>query len=182
MSQKPNWTTLKEEIIFENQYFRLKQDQVIRPDNKNGEYCFIQKQPFVVIVPFDAEGKVIWIRLFRYPKGKYVWEVPAGGIEQGEEPLEAAKRELKEEISMQGEYWEGIGQETVFESLTDQYGYIFIAKNLTKCEGGNPEEEGIVEVRHLTVAESLEMIKNEEIRSSFAITAFFKALLAEGKI
>src|SRR5438477_7239902 len=98
----PNpWTTNSSRIVFDNGRLRLREDDVTQPDGAPGSYTFIELPwPVAAIVPLSTDGEVHLVRQWRYPWGRNSWEIPAGHGEEGETPLQAAERELAEEVGL----------------------------------------------------------------------------------
>ena len=96
------------EKIFDNDYFKVFDDKVIRPNGEDGAYATIEFVPGVSVLPIDDEDFVYLTKQFRYAAGRETLEVVAGGIEN-ENSLAAAKREIKEELGITAEEFEEIG-------------------------------------------------------------------------
>ena len=94
------WQTLSTRIVYENAWIRVREDQVIQPDGNPSIYGVIEFHGCVGVLPIDAEANVHLVGQFRYPLQQYSWEIPEGGCHPGEAPLEAAQRELCEELGL----------------------------------------------------------------------------------
>ncbi len=92
-----NWTIKGTEKKFGNDFFKVFEDKVIQPDGKDGNYATIKFVSGVSVLPIDDDDFVYLTKQFRYSAGRETLEVVAGGIEN-ENPLDAAKREVKEEL------------------------------------------------------------------------------------
>src|SRR5688572_13985641 len=89
------WQTINQQVVYDNDWIRVREDNVIRPDGKPGIYGIVQyKNKAIGILPIDDDGNVYLVGQYRYPLELYSWEIPEGGCPEGEEPLEAAQREL----------------------------------------------------------------------------------------
>lgn len=91
--------------IYEGEFLKLNQDQVLRPDGEPGTYAVVSLNPGVAVLAMDDEGSVYLTRQFRYILGKESIEVVCGAVEEGESPLEAAKREAREEAGPEASEW-----------------------------------------------------------------------------
>lgn len=176
MSESKNpWKTLSSKNIYDNPWISVREDQVIKPKGGNGIYGVVSfKNKAIGIVPVDAEGYTYLVGQFRYTLNEYTWEIPEGGGPIGIDPLESAKRELKEETGFVAAQWTNLGRLHTSNSVTDEEGFIFLAQNLTEGES-EPEdtEELIVKKVHLT--EAVEMVMRSEITDSLAIIGIMKA-------
>ena len=91
------WKTLESNTLFSDGRFSVIKDLVVDQKGIEKNFSFVRQNDGVVVLALTSDDRVVLIRNFRYLVGKRCWELPAGGIEEGETPLAAAKRELKEE-------------------------------------------------------------------------------------
>ncbi|MHA1871570.1 MAG: NUDIX hydrolase, partial [Promethearchaeota archaeon] len=105
-----NWQLLKERKMFEAVPFNVLRRDYLRPDKKGEFNAFVLQMPdWVNIIAYNTKNEVLLIRQFRFGSSNVELEIPGGCIEEGEEPLAAAKRELKEETGYEGDDWEFLG-------------------------------------------------------------------------
>ena len=95
----PNpWRTESRRVVFDNGQLRLCEDEVVQPDGEPGTYVYLEvPRPVVGIVPIDEDHQVYLVRQWRYPWRRNSWEIPSGGGELGESPLDGARREPGQE-------------------------------------------------------------------------------------
>jgi ADP-ribose pyrophosphatase len=92
---------------FANDWFRIDEHDVIRPDGAKGYYGVIRVRRLAVgVLPIDAEGCVHLVGQWRFPLGRYSWEMPEGGAEPGEDARGCAERELAEETGLRAREWD----------------------------------------------------------------------------
>lgn len=178
---KNPWKTKSTKNVFQNKYYTIREDQVIRPDGSEGVYFVIERPTAVFIVAVDEEGKFPLVGLFRYPTKMYSLEVPGGGSEGGD-LLEAAKRELKEESGIIANEWIDLGTQQILNGLTDEMMQVFLARDLEKTDEHEQIEEGIFEIRWVTFQEAFDMIKGSEISDCQTISAITRAAIHLGRI
>src|SRR5215207_645362 len=137
----PNpWQTQASRTVFDNGRMRLLEDAVLQPDGAAGNYAYLEVPwPVVGIVPITDDGQVYLVRQWRYPWRRNSWEIPAGHGEQGEQPIEAAQRELAEEVALRAASWDSLGQGFGSAAIHARY-HLFLARDLAKIE--NVEREG----------------------------------------
>src|SRR5689334_3670051 len=92
------WKTLRSRPVYENAWIKVREDEVVRPDGKPGIYGVISPQGYAIgVVPLHEDGTVTLVGQFRYPMNEYSWEIPEGACPFDEAPVDAARRELREE-------------------------------------------------------------------------------------
>lgn len=164
-----NWETTHRETPYENPWIRVEHCDVINPAGKPGIYGVVKfKNKAIGIVPLDDEGFIYLVGQYRYPLDEYSWEIPEGGGPLGGEPLEAAKRELKEETGMVAESWERIARVHTSNSVTDEEGFIFLATGLRHGQA-EPEETEELQLRRVPLGEAVEMVMRGEITDSISM-------------
>jgi len=176
MSDQSNpWKTLSTKTIYDNPWINVREDKVINPSGNNGIYGVVSfKNKAIGIVPVDKEGYTYLVGQYRYTLNEYSWEIPEGGGPIGIEPLESAKRELKEETGFTAKKWTNLGRLHTSNSVTDEEGFIFLAEDLIDGES-EPEETEKLEVKKIHLKEAVEMVMSGEITDSLAIIGIMKA-------
>ena len=108
--------------------------------------------PSVAIVAVDRDDQVILVRQERVPAGGHLLELPAGGVEEGEAPLETAKRELSEETGLHGGEWVEVATFFTSPGYTDEKMHLFLATGLERGEA-HPEGSEDIELVRIAVAD-----------------------------
>ena len=147
------WTIKNTEKVHENDFFTVYRDSVIQPDGKDGSYGIVDFPPGIGVLPVDDDGNVYLVKQFRYAVGRMSLEVLAGSIENGEEPLESAKREAKEEVGIEAETWTDFGQVDLDTTIVKNVVNFFLAQRL---KIGKPEREGTEDRHHWCVPNARE--------------------------
>ena len=171
MNQANPWKTLSRTKVYENAWIAVQEDKVVQPDGKPGIYgtvCF--KNKAVGVLPIGDEGYTYLVGQYRYPLDCYSWEIPEGGCPQNESPLEAAKRELKEETGVVATHFELLGRAHLSNSVSDEEAFWYLATGLSQQES-EPEGTEELAVRHVPFSLALEMVQNGEITDSLSILA-----------
>ncbi|MFZ8834416.1 MAG: NUDIX hydrolase [Candidatus Caldipriscus sp.] len=155
---------LREEVVYKGKFM----DFVVLEYEKGGKVFrrqLVRHPGAVVIVPILEDGKVIFERQFRFSFGDYILELPAGTLEEGEDPLECARRELLEETGYIAEDWEKVAEFYLAPGYSTEYMHLFFARKL-KFLGGNLDEEEDIEILSLSREEILRSIERGEIRDA----------------
>lgn len=166
------WKKISNRNIYENPWIKVEEDQIINPAGKPGIYGKVLfKNKAIGILAIDNEGFIYLVGQFRYPLHQYSWEIPEGGCLIGEEnPIDAAKRELKEETGLVALKWTLLNTIHTSNSVTDEEGFIFLAENLTQ-ETAEPDETEDLKVKKILLSEAVEMVLKSEITDSISMTA-----------
>jgi ADP-ribose pyrophosphatase len=91
---------LESERVFKGKVFSVDRDRVRMPNGRTVTVDVVRHSRSVVLVPMPEPGKVILVRQYRYPVNAFLWELPAGSVDEGESPEQAARRECHEEIGL----------------------------------------------------------------------------------
>jgi ADP-ribose pyrophosphatase len=139
----PHEEFLSSERAFEGQLIKVRVDKVRLPSGHEGTRELVEHPGSVVIVPVTSDGNVLFIRQFRYATGDYLLELPAGLIDEGEDPLTSAKRELLEETSHEAGSMRQLCTTYISPGYTEEVTTIFLAENCTPVEYEDDQDEPI---------------------------------------
>ncbi|RWR16114.1 NUDIX hydrolase [Microbacterium enclense] len=164
------WTTRSTRTVYENRWIRVHEDAVTGPDG-DGIYGVVKmQQPAVFVVAVDDEERVCLVELERYTTGRSL-EVPAGGSD-GEDPLIAARRELREETGVTAASWQHLGGMNALNGIADAPEHVFLARDLQIADATSSQrEEGIEAVRWVPFAEVLGLVADGGITDGETIAA-----------
>ena len=169
-----SWKTLGSKVVYENPFFTVLEDHVINPGGGENQYGYVQfKTRAVAIVPLDDYKNTWLVGQQRYTLNAYSWEVPMGGANVGEDILDAAKRELKEETGLSANQWTEIMHLHTSNSITDEEGFVFTAEDLTEGEPEFEETEQL-EIKKLPLTDALDMVDRGEITDAISVAAILK--------
>lgn len=174
------WKKLKSETVYKNKWYSVRRDEVIRPDGKPGEYNVIEALDGTFVIAVDEDEHIHLIKKYRYTTDVYSLEVPAGGIETGEDPLTAAKRELQEELGLAAEDWKQLGKFQAENAYINNYGHVFVARGLQAGGQNDRLAEGINKTEKVTIEEAMHLVGSGEITDSQSISALVLAAFELG--
>jgi 8-oxo-dGTP pyrophosphatase MutT (NUDIX family) len=168
-----NWTIKHTRKIFENDFFKVFEDEVIQPDGKDGKYATIRFVQGAAVLPLDDDGFIYLTKQFRYALGREDLEVVSGAIED-ENPSEAARREAREELGIEAEEWTDLGVIESDTSITNSTAHLFLARKLSFKE---PEREGTeqIETVKMKFEDALEKVMSGEITHGQTVALILKA-------
>lgn len=184
MSAKNPWKIKSKKIVYENQWVRLDVSDVVNPNGGDGIYSVLHFKNYAIAILAIDDNYDTWIvGQYRFPLEKYSWEIPEGGGDLNISPLESAKRELLEEAGLKAETWIKIQEFSLSNSATDEWGIIYVAKNISIHES-NPEETEQLELKKISFNILYEKVMNGEIHDGLTIMAVLKTkiLIDEGKL
>lgn len=174
-SSKNPWGCKSSKDIYENPWIKVVEDQVIRPNKSEGIYGKVHfRNKAIGIIPLDDELNTWLVGQYRYTLNEYSWEIPMGGVPLDEDTLEGAKRELKEESGLMAKKWTKLLKIHTSNSVTDEFGYVFIAEDLTKGEMDWDETEEL-QVKKVPLKRALELVIENKITDSLSIAGILKA-------
>ena len=138
---------LSSKLIFEGRALKLRIDTVKTPDGRQSTREIVEHADCVAVIPIDADGNIILVRQYRTPVGKELLEIPAGGIDPGEDAETAVGRELREEIGYLPRNIELLGGFYSTPGYCTEYLYLYLASDLTPSQLFAEDTEGIEVVR-----------------------------------
>jgi len=165
------WQTLNSAVRYENPWLSIRHEDVVTPAGTPGIYGVVSfKNKAVGVVPIDADGYTYLVGQYRYPLNEYSWEIPEGGSPIGTDPLESARRELREETGLVAQRWTEIARIHTSNSATDEEGFLYIAEELEQGDH-EPEDTEQLHVRRVPLVEAVEMAMRSEITDALSVSA-----------
>lgn len=169
------WQTLSGEVKYDNPWINVTEYQVINPGGKKGIYGKVHMKNIAIgIIPIDADGNTWLVGQFRYTLNSYSWEIPEGGGLLGTDPLDAAKRELKEEAGLTANRWSMLTEFHTSNSVTDEGGFVFVAEDLVQGETEREESEADMKIMKLPLKEAIDMVMRGEITDGISMIGLLK--------
>ena len=184
MSEHNPWKVLESKEIYNNNWIKLTEHQVLNPAGGHGIYGEVHfKNMAIGILPLDEELNTWLVGQYRFPTKSYSWEIVEGGGPLNDEPLESAKRELSEETGLTAIKFTEIQRMYLSNSVSDELAIIYIAQGLTPGQSSPEETEELI-VKKLPFEQAYQMVMAGEITDSISVAAILKTkiLIQEGKI
>lgn len=140
--QRGGWTVQGSELLYENPWIRVREDQVIQPDGESGTFGVVELGPAVAVLPVHEDGTVSLVRVFRYTVNAECIETVAGGIGEGEAAEDAARRELQEEVGLAADDLIDLGETHQMTEIVVSPVRLFVARGLREVPSNqDPTEE-----------------------------------------
>ena len=153
---------LSSRVVYQNPWITVREDKVVRPGGEEGVFGTVEKLPGASILPLDLEGNVYLAQEYKYAVDRTTVEVFSGGAEEGESPLEAARRELREELGMTARDWLDLGLVDPFTTIVSAPNHMFLARDLKAATASPDAGEQITAIR-VPFADALTMVMRGDI-------------------
>jgi ADP-ribose pyrophosphatase len=174
MKPKP-WTTLSTRHIYENPWMSLREDVAQLPDGRTTIYGVVTFGDCVGVVPFVDQGSVLLVRQYRYVQEEdHRWEIPTGGVHQGETLVQAAQRELAEEAGYHAGKLELVSSYYTSKSVCEETAHIYIGSELSPAQAPADETE-FLQRRVFPFDRALQMVLEGEIKDSMSVVGLLLA-------
>jgi ADP-ribose pyrophosphatase len=166
---------LETEVVYQGPLFRVLHDKLIEPGGKHSERDVIRHNGSVVILAIDSSKskKNPWIvieRQYRHAANQYLWELPAGKLDAGEDALAGAKRELAEETGYAAKKWRPLVEYYASPGFLGESMKVFIAEGLVAGDA-HPEDDEQIEFRLVRLSDALKMIEKGAILDGKTLTS-----------
>ena len=168
------WTVRSSERLYGDEFAEVWVDEVSKPGAEPSRRVTMRMKPGVAVLALDGEGFVHLVKTFRYAVGKECVEVVQGGTEEGEEPAEAARRELKEELGAEAEEWTDLGLVDAVTSQVYSPARIFLARGLSFGETERESTEDLQTVR-VNFDEAVRMVMDGRVSQGISCALILKA-------
>jgi ADP-ribose pyrophosphatase len=180
MTEPHEYRVLASETVFEGHVFSLHRDTVVMPGGGDSVREVVRHPGAVAVVALDDEDRVLLLRQYRHPVGRYLWELPAGLRDaDGEPPLETAKRELAEEAQLAAGRWSLLTTHFSSPGFCDEMVLIYLAEELSdtdRPEGFTVEhEEADMTLDRVPLAEAVQRVFDGDIRNASAVIGLLAA-------
>jgi ADP-ribose pyrophosphatase len=154
---------LSSQVVYDGPLFRVLKDRLIEPGGKESIRDVIRHNGSAVILAVDnsKNKKDPWIvmeRQYRHAANQFLWEIPAGKLEAGEDSLEGAKRELEEETGYRAKKWRELVEYYASPGFLGESMKVFLAEGLVAGDA-RPEDDELIELRLVKLSEALKMIE-----------------------
>lgn len=179
--EKMKWTTLSSEYIIRHPWLTARRDKVQLPNGHViDEYYVLEYPAWVNVIAITPDSQFVFVRQYRYALGKTVDEIVAGVVEEGEAPLDAAKRELEEETGYGGGEWKLQMVSSANAGSMNNLSYSYIARGVVPVGNRHLDEGEDIEVRLFSRDEVRSMLERGEIWQSLMSAPLWRMFAEEG--
>jgi 8-oxo-dGTP pyrophosphatase MutT (NUDIX family) len=160
--------------VFTGRVIELNVERVELPNGSVAELEIIRHPGGAAVVALDTDDRICLLRQFRHAVGGWIWELPAGKIDNREPPLDTARRELEEEAGMAAASWRPLGDYLSSPGVFTEVVHLFLATQLTPLPA-RPEEHEVIEVHWLPFTDVLRMADSGELRDGKSLVGVYRA-------
>lgn len=154
--------TVGSQIAWSCPWYSVRQDKIILPDGRPGEYNVVQHPGAVWIVPITTTGEIVLLHHYRYTVDDWCWEIPAGGLKPDQSPLELAQIELQEEIGGTATKWQEIATFYTSNGISNEKATIFLATGVTLAQPKHEPAE-VMTIHPTPINQALTMARTGQI-------------------
>ena len=171
-------------IVFDNRWITVSEHDATAPTGAPARYGMVHfKNLALAVLPLHEDGTVTLVGQHRFALKDYVWEIPEGGGPLGEDPVENAKRELREEVGLEASEWRQILRFQISNSITDERGVGYLAMGFSGAEEDPDDSEDIATVR-VPFREALDAVADGWIEDAMTVAMLLRAhhMAVEGEL
>ncbi|MGB7547748.1 MAG: NUDIX hydrolase [Terracidiphilus sp.] len=166
---------LSSKVVYDGPLFRVLHDKLIEPNGKHSERDVIRHNGSVVILALDnsKSRKNPWIvmeRQYRHAANQFLWELPAGSLDAGEDALLGAQRELEEETGYRAKKWKPLVEYFASPGFLGEWMKVFVAEGLMAGDA-HPEDDEHIEFRLVRLSDAVKMIEKGAILDGKTLTS-----------
>ena len=163
------WRRASRRVAYENPWITVWHDDVTRPAGSPGIYGVVHFNSLAVgIVPIDEHDEVTLVGQYRYVLDAWSWEIPEGGVPFAEDPLEGARRELREETGLEARNWRELGRFHLSNSVSDEAAVTYLATGLSPGDAA-PDETEALEIQRVPFKEAVAMTLDGRITDALSV-------------
>lgn len=155
---------------YRGRLLEVREESLELPDGRRAPFDVVRHPGGAVVAALDADGRVCLIRQYRAVLGQWLWELPAGKRDHGEDPLRTARRELEEEAGVRAARWDTLGTLVTAPGFCDELLHLYLARDLTPVPA-HPEDHEHIEVHWFPRTEALAMVADGRIVDAKTVAA-----------
>lgn len=174
---------LRSEEIYRGRILDVYKDTVLLENGTEAIREVVHHPGGACVVPLTSDGCVLMVRQFRYPHHTETLEVPAGKLEYGEDPLQCAVRELKEEVGGEADSLESLGSLFPTPAYDEEVIYMYLARQITETSTQSLDADEFLDVVRIPLTDAVQMVMENRIRDAKTQIALLKTafLLQNGQ-
>ena len=181
INEDGKWETISSEYLFRRPWLTVRHDQVRLPDGRiNPEFYVLEYPDWVNIIAITENGEFVMERQYRHGLDKTCYEIAAGVVENGETPLEAARRELEEETGYGGGDWKELMLISGNPSTTSNLTHCFLAEGVKKVSAQHLDSTEDLSVCLLSLDQVRQLLVHDKLRQALMAAPLWKYFAEKG--
>ncbi|MEX2463626.1 MAG: NUDIX hydrolase [Balneolaceae bacterium] len=177
---KPKWDIVQDKKVYETPVFSLHEIKLI-PDQKNTtvDFFVLDAPEWINVIALTPENEILLVEQYRAGIDQSSLEIPGGIVDENEDPLDAAKRELAEETGFTSEYWTKIGKASSNPAILNNYIHLYFAIDCIKTGQQEPDGTEDILVHQIPLKDFFDLIKNGTVHHAIVLAAVTHLLLMD---
>lgn len=160
--------------IYQGRVLRFTVEEVRLPNNHVATLEMVHHPGGAAVVAIDDDNRICLVRQYRHAARDWIWEIPAGKIDNQDPPLQTAQRELEEEAGRQASHWRSLGEYLSSPGFLTEVVHLFLATGL-KAVKNNLEASEVLEAHWFPFEQALQMAQSGELRDGKSLAALLRA-------
>jgi 8-oxo-dGTP pyrophosphatase MutT (NUDIX family) len=160
--------------VFRGRVIEVNVERVQLPNDAVADLEIIHHPGGAAVVAVNERREICLLRQFRHAANGWLWELPAGKIDNREPPLQTAQRELEEEAGVIAASWQSLGDIVSSPGVFTEVIHLFLATGL-RVAAAKPEEHEVLEIHWKPIAEALQMAQDGDLRDAKSLVGIFRA-------
>ena len=161
-------------LVFSGKIIKLTIDHVQLPNGKSYDMEIVHHPGGAAAVVLNKHNKVCLLKQYRYAVGDWIWEIPAGKLDNNEDPLTSAKREVKEEAGVFANQWQSLGYMISSPGVFTEKVHLYLAQDISLSDT-NAEEHEVFEIHWMDLHEALNWTHTGVISDAKSVIALYRA-------
>lgn len=170
------WTIKTARTVYDNKWISVREYAAVAPTGAPALYGLVHPKNLAIgVVPIDDDGRTVLVGQDRFCFGRYSWELPEGGGDEHRPPIEAAQRELAEEVGIRAAGWSPLLADVhLSNSITDERAYAYLCWDFAPADAAHADDVEDIAVRWLPFAEAVAMAVDGAITDAFTLVMLLK--------
>lgn len=165
---------IKSEIVYPGRAFTIRRDQVMLPDGRTTKFDIVEHHGSVVLIPIDKDGNLLFVRQYRHAARLDMLELPAGTLDEGEQPEVCAERELREETGHASNQLQLLGGFYLAPGYSTEYMHVYLASGLYYSPLAADADE-FLQVEAVPLVQALQMAEKGQLPDAKSLAALWMA-------
>ena len=175
---KPTWEIIKDNKVYETPIFSLHEKTVLPDKGSDAANFYVLEAPaWINVIALTPDRQIVLVEQYRHGVDETTLEIPGGMVDEGEEPIEAAKRELLEETGFEAEQWEMLGKVSSNPAILSNFTHIFLARNCMKTSAQQTDGHEDIKVHKMPLKTFLELADEDVVHHAIVLAGVAKLAL-----